>query len=380
MKIALIGYEANIKNRVGSNQYAFELLKAIYELDHKNQYTIFLPTLPLSDLPPVRYNWHYKICGPKKFWNLFGLPLALFRQKPKVDLVFNPGHYCPLIFPAPLVVTIMDLGYLRFPRHFTKKIYWKLKFWTALSIKRAKHLLTISQATKNDIIRYYRIDSKKITVSYPGYDKNKFDIKILRYKDIKRVKEKYGIKGKYLLFLSTLKPSKNVEGLLKAVEILVGSQELGVRTQYSELKLVIAGRKGWMFEEIFKKVKELNLQDKVIFTDFIEEKEAPILMAGAEVFVLPSFWEGFGIPVVEAMASGTPVVVSNAGSLPEIVGDAGIIVDPYNPESIACGIKKAIEEKDRLVVKGLKQSRQFNWLNCGKKAIEILEKAGGINV
>jgi len=363
MRIALIGYEANIKNRVGSNQYAYELMKALYELDLKNQYTIFLPTPPLSDLPKARSNWQYQVVGPKKFWNLFGLPLGLFKQKPKPDLVFNPGHYCPLILPAPLVVTIMDLGYLRFPEHFTKKIYWKLRFWTALSIKRASHLLTISEATKNDIIKYYGLKPEKVTVAYPGYDKEIFKLPINKLQ-IEKVKEKYKIKSDYILFLSTLKPSKNIEGLLKAFEML----------EVKNLKLIVAGKKGWMFEKIFEKVEELGLENKVIFTDFVKEDEVPVLMAGAKVFVLPSFWEGFGIPVVEAMAMGIPVVVANVGSLLEIVREAGILIDPYNPEDITQGIKKAMEEKDRLIAKGLEQSRQFDWLNCAKQVIKVLEK------
>ena len=367
MKIALIGYEANIKNRVGSNQYAFELIKALYELDRKNQYTIYLPTSPLPDLPPSKSNWQYRIVGPRKFWNLFGLPVALFQQKPRPDVVFNPGHYCPLFCPAPLVVSIMDLGYLHYPEHFTKKIYWKLKFWTALSIRRATHLLTISQSTKNDIMKYYRIGSEKITIGYPGYDKKNFQFPISNFQ-IGKVKEKYKIGGDYVLFLSTLKPSKNIEGLLEAFK--------RITSHVSRIALVIAGKKGWLFEKIFEKVKELGLKDKVIFTGFVEEKEVPALMAGAKVFVMPSFWEGFGIPVVEAMACGTPVVVSNVGSLPEVIGEGGIVVNPYKPESIADGIKKAIKDGEKFSEQGLKQVQQFSWLNCAEKVIKVLNDIG----
>lgn len=361
MKIALIGYEANIKNRVGSNQYAFELMKALHQLDQKNQYTVYLPTPPLPDLPPARDGWHYKVVGPRKLWNFLALPLALMRQTPKPDVVFNPSHYAPLLFPAPLVISIMDLGYLRFPQHFTKSIYWKLKLWTALSIRRAAQILTISQATKNDIIKYYKIDSNKITVGYPGYDEKLFKWPISQLK-IEKIKEKYRIVGNYLLFLSTLKPSKNIEGLLTAFK------------KIPKIKLVITGKRGWLFEKIFQKVKELGLEPRVVFTDFIEEKDVPVLMAGAKVFVLPSFWEGFGIPVIEAMAVGTPLVVAKAGSLPEIVGEAGIVVNPYQPESIANGIEKAFIQREELIKKGLKQVKRFNWLNCAQKTLEVLEK------
>lgn len=360
MKIGLVGYEANIKNRVGSNQYAFELLKAIYQFDKKNQYIVYLPNQPLPDLPKERKNWHYRVIGPGRLWNIFGLPRALFQDRPEV--VFNPGHYCPLCSPVPLVVSIMDLGYLRFPEQFTKPIYFKLKFWTGLSIKRAKHILTISKSTKNDIIKYYRVDSKKITLTYPGYDENRFNFKI-KEEEINQVREKYKLKSDYLLFLSTLKPNKNIEGLLEAFKLL----------NKKELSLVIAGRKGWLFNSIFAKVNELNLGERVIFTDFVPEDEIPALMKGAEAFVLPSFWEGFGIPVIEAMACGTPVVVANAGSLPEIVGQAGVVVDPYQPKGIAEGIEKAIEKRENYLEKGLKQTKKFSWQKCAQKTIKVLE-------
>lgn len=361
MRITLIGYEANIKNRVGSNQYAFELIKAIYQLDKKNQYTVFLPSQPLSDLPKQRKNWRYQVVGPKKLWNIFGLPRALLQQKP--GLVFNPGHYCPLFSFAPLVVSIMDLGYLRFPEQFTKPIYWKLKFWTGLSIKRAKHIFAISESTKNDIITYYKVSPDKITITYPGYDENKFKVQTSKFK-VKKVEKKYRIRGDYLLFLSTLKPNKNIKGLLEAFK----------RLKIRGLKLVIAGRKGWLFQSIFEKVKELGLEKEVVFTGFVDETDVPALIKGAKVFVMPSFWEGFGIPVVEAMACGTPVVVSNAGSLPEIIGEGGIIVNPYNPEEIARGIKKAIKNKDDLIKKGLKQAEKFSWQKCAEKTIKVLER------
>lgn len=376
MRIALIGYEANIKNRVGSNQYAFELIKAIYQIDKKNQYTVYLPSPPLPDLPKERKNWHYQVVSPRKLWNIFGLPRALYQQK--FDIVFNPGHYSPLFFPAPLVVAIMDLGYLHFPEQFTKPIYLKLKFWTGLSIRRAKHILAISESTKNDIIKYYQVNPDKVSVTYLGYDREKFSDR-QPVTSIQRVKKKYGIKGDYVLFLGTLKPNKNIEGLLEAFKLVISNQWLVVRkkkpvtSHQSPTTLVIAGRKGWLFNSIFAKVKELGLKERVVFTGFVDEDDTPALMKGAKVFVMPSFWEGFGIPVVEAMACGTPAVVSNAGSLPEIVGGAGVVVNPYQPKEIARGIEEAIGKRDDLIKKGLKQAQKFSWQECAKKTIKVLE-------
>ena len=364
MRIALIGYEANISHRVGSNQYAFELLKALYNIDRVNDYTIYLPSLPLKDLPQEREGWSYKVVGPKKCWNLLGLPLALFKQRPKPDIVFSPGHYSPLFSPSPLFVSIMDLGYLKFPDHFTKKTYWKLRLGTAFSIKRAKHIFTISRSSQNDIIKYYNIDPRKITVSYPGIDHQSFNLKAKEKTD--KVREKYKIEGDYLLFLSTLKPSKNIEGLLKAFAEVVKSNR--------KISLVIAGKKGWLYDQIFNKVKSLGIEKRVVFTGFVDENDVPGLMAGAKVFVLPSFYEGFGIPVVEAMACGTPVVVSRAGSLPEIVGRARVIVNPNSHLDVARGIKEALTEGDNLIEKGLRQAKKFNWQDTAEKILKTLEK------
>jgi len=361
--MALVGYEANIKNRVGSNQYAFELLKAIHRLDRRNKYVVYLPGPPLADLPKERTGWQYRVIGPPRLWNILGLPGALYQQRPKPEVVFNPGHYSPLFFPAPLVISIMDLGYLHFPGQFTKPILFKLKFWTALSIRRARHIFAISESTKNDIMKYYGVASDKITTTYLGYDKSEFHHRLAEAK-IAKVRKKYKISGDYILFLGTLKPNKNIEGLLKAFKLLDDSQ----------LRLVIAGRKGWLFKSIFNEVKQLGLEKRVIFTDFVEEEDVSALMTGAEVFAQPSFWEGFGIPVVEAMACGTPVVVSDAGSLPEIAGEAGIVVNPNKPEDIARGIKGALKNRESLVKKGLVQVKKFDWEECAKQTIRVLER------
>jgi len=341
------------------------LLKALYQIDKKNDYLVYLPSPPLPDLPKERKGWRYRVIGPSRLWNIFGLPRALFLEKPRPAVVFNPGHYSPLFLSPPFVISIMDLGHLHFPQELTKPILLKLKFWTSFSIKRASHIFAISESTKNDIIKYYDISRDKVTVTYLGYDQKKFNPRAKEQKS-ERVKKKYGIKDDYILFLSTLKPRKNIEGLLEALTIL----------DDKNLQLVIAGRKGWLYQSIFEKVKELGLGERVVFTGFVEEEDVPALMAGAKVFTLPSFWEGFGIPAVNAMACGVPVVVSNAGSLPEVVGEAGIMVDPYKPEEIARGIKEAIENRDELVEKGLEQVKKFSWEKCAQETLKVLEKVG----
>jgi glycosyltransferase involved in cell wall biosynthesis len=169
------------------------------------------------------------------------------------------------------------------------------------------------------------------------------------------------------LFLGTLKPSKNIEGLIEAFSII---------NHQSSIILVVAGKKGWLYESVFEKVEKLGLKNKVIFTDFIPEDEVSTLIQGATLFVMPSFWEGFGMPALEAMAMGTPVVVSNVASLPEVVGEAGILVDPYDTQKMAEAIKNVLESKslyNKLREKGLKRARKFTWQRCAKKSLEVLE-------
>lgn len=373
MRINLIANEANVLHRVGSNQYAFGLIKALADLDKKNDYQVFLSRSPLADLPKPRRNWWYQVVAPARLANFWALPRAL----PAADVTFVPGHYSPWFCPKPLVVSIMDLGFLRFPQQFTRPIYWKLKYWTKFSVRQASHILAISQSTKDDLVKFYGLPSKKITVTYPGYDQQEARFKRQDLRG-KKIKKKYKIKNDYILFLSTLKPNKNIEGLLEAFRILFPRtprrRAAAHHPRSAGLSLVIAGRQGWLYERIFAKVKQLGLADKVIFTDFVPEADVPALMRGAKAFVLPSFWEGFGIPVVAAMAIGTPVVVADRGSLPEIVGEAGIIVDPSQPAAIAAGIRQALKDYDKLSQLGIKQAKKFSWGKCARETLTVLEK------
>lgn len=361
MLIGIDGNEANVAKRVGSNQYAFELLQALSKIETLHQFLVFLREKPLPDMPSRKKNWSYKVFGPKRFWTRWRLPLELYFGRPRPEIFFSPGHYGPLFLPMPLVCSIMDLGFLKFPDQFTRKDFLQLSSWTKKSIQKASHLFAISQATKDDIIKEFQVPEEKITVTYPGYDWKRFNLQINQEK-IDAVRKKYKIENGYILFLSTLKPSKNIERLISAFK----------KANLGNLKLVIAGKKGWLYDTIFSKVKELAVVDKVVFTDFVPDEDVSALMAGAQVFVLPSFWEGFGIPVLEAMACGVPVVVSQLGSLPEVVGKSGITVNPYSEESIASGIKRALENKNKMSKLGLEQVKKFSWETCAKKTLETL--------
>lgn len=360
----LIGIDANEANmtskRVGVNQYAFDLLHAIYRLKPRHNFEIYLKNPRLTDLPEPRDGWSYRYIPFPKLWTQTRLPLDLYLHKPRPDVFLSLGHYAPRWSPVKTVICIMDLGFLDNPNQFTPKDFNQLKNWTKYSVNKSSKIIAISQATKKDILRHYQYKAENIIVSYPSYDIENFFPK----KD-QKVLDKYDIKVPYILFLSSLKPNKNVEGLIKAFSMISNKHNL---------ILVIAGKKGWQYDAIFSLVKELQITDRVIFTGFVEEHEAPILMSMAKAFVLPSFHEGFGIPVLEAMACGTPVVTSNIASLPEVGGNAAVYIDPGNINSIAQGIEIAIgKNRSKLVKAGLEQVKLFSWSKTAQEVINTLE-------
>ena len=372
--IAIDGNEANLTQRVGVNTYAYEILTNLKKLqDNKeidHDFLIYLSENPKKHLPKTNSKWKYKVLPGKGKWIITKLVPELYFGKEKPDLIFTPSHYAPPFSPIPRVCAIMDLGYLEFPAQFRKHDYWQLKYWSAWSINISKYILTISEATKKDIIYRYPKSKKKVFKALLAYDSKVFNTKIAK-KSIQEVKNKYSIGNQYVLFLSTLKPSKNITGLLKAWK--------KIENKYPKTKLVITGKKGWLYEEIFENAQKLGLEDRVVFTGFVDEADKAPLIAGAKVFALPSFWEGFGLDVLNSLACGVPVVSSNAGSLPEVGGEAATHFNPYKTEEISNALEKVLKmnqkEYNKLSKKGITQANNFSWEKTARETIKVLEKA-----
>jgi glycosyltransferase involved in cell wall biosynthesis len=331
-----------------------------------------LKNLPEKDMPEESENFKYRVLKGGKAWIIRKLTLHLILNPEKLDVFFSPSHYVPLFSKVPRICSIMDLGYLEFSGQFKKTDFWQLKLWTAYSIFVSKAIIAISNGTKKDIVRHYPFAQGKIHVTHLSFDDEVVDTKVIT-NDVRRIKNKYSIVGDYILYLGTLKPSKNIEGLIRAFRLLTMDSVLSTR-----VKLVITGKKGWLYEPIFALVRKLRLNKDVILTDFVPEKDKIVLLKGAKLFVLPSFWEGFGIDVVNAMAVGVPVVVSNRGSLPEIVGQAGIVIDPASLESIAQGLKKVLSMSDleynKLIKDGQSQAQKFSWEKTARKTMQLFER------
>ena len=373
MIIGIDGNEANVINRVGVNQYCFELLWGLYKLQdewkNKHKIIVFLKKEPLKDLPGESEYFKYKLLSGSSMWIIRKLTPHLIFSNKKPDIFFTPSHYVPLFCPMPRICSIMDLGFLNFSTQFKKLVLWQLKLWSAFSVFVSKRVIAISNSTKDDIVRHYPFASEKTYVTHLAYDSSKYNVNVPQ-DDVRRIKERYTIVDDYILFLSTLKPSKNVEGLVDAYKL--------VKSKYPKIKLVIGGKKGWMYDSIFQKVKNLDLEEDIIFTGFVDEKDKPALFKGAKLFVLPSFWEGFGLDVLNSLACGTPVVVSNAGSLPEVAGNSGIYINPNDSSDIAEGIDKVLSmsnlEYNKIVQEGLAQAKKFSWEKTARETLKILEE------
>ena len=366
MVIGIDGNEANVEKKVGIGEYAYELLLQFAKVrdEGKFKFEIYLKDNPRSEMPVPSSNLRYNVIGPRKMWTQFGLPLNLFLSK-RPDIFFTPTHYAPRFSPIPTAISIMDLSFIHFPNLFAKRDLYQLTNWTRYSVKNASKIFTISQSSKDDIIDAYGVEDKKIFVTCPGI-KEGTNVKILTMDDLRK---KFGIDKDYILFVGTLQPRKNIVKLIEAFS----------KIEKENLLLVLVGKKGWLYENILSAPEKFGVLERVKFLDFVEDKDLPSLYKNALCFALPSLYEGFGLPVLEAMKHGCPVLTSNVSSLPEAGGDAAIYFDPNNADDIKEKIEKVIKNptlRQEMIEKGYNQIKKFSWEKTAKETLRVLEDLG----
>jgi glycosyltransferase involved in cell wall biosynthesis len=375
MVLAIDGYEANVEARVGIGQYAYEIITHLHALMTSEKdpplTTVYVPTPPRADMPEEGAWWKYRMMQPGNLWTVFGLPLGLLTQHPKPDVVFSPTHYAPRFVTIPKIISIMDLSFLTYPDLFRASDRYKLTHWTAHSVAHAARIFTISAFSKRAIIDRYGVPEKRVIVTYPGFRMPK------KYSaSFERVAREYSLDHEFILSVGTIQPRKNYERLIEAF-----SHAVRKAGGAKDLDLVIVGKKGWLYDDILAAPKTYHVESRVKFLEYVPDSDLALLYAHAVCFVMPSLYEGFGFPVLEAMAYGCPVVVSRTSSLPEIAGESGIYVDPEDIESIAHGLVTALtsrgsrEEKER-IEKGHQQVKKFSWETAAKKTLEVIEEVG----
>lgn len=292
-----------------------------------------------------------------RLWTHIRLSLEMLRHPP--DVLFVPAHVLPIVHPHRSLVTVHDLGYLYFPEAHPPRQRWYLDRSTRWHVRTAAHLIADSRATKRDLIEQYQARPDRISVAYPGLDPGVRRVDDPR--EIARIKAKYHINGDYLLYLGTIQPRKNLSRLIEAFARAACS-----------LPLVLAGKRGWYSEQL---MKEAN--DRVMFIGYVEAQDKSALLSGAKAFVFPSLYEGFGFPVLEAMACGTPVLCSNTSSSPEVAGDAAWQVDPLSVEAIADGLTLITTDDDlrrTLIEHGYAQAQRFTWQTCADVVLGVFDQ------
>jgi len=363
MIIGIDGNEANQVQRVGVGQFAFNIISSLSKIDHQNEYCIFLKQPPLKDMPPESTNWHYQVFGPQKLWTKIALPLHLFFSKVKYDLIYSPSHYSPHFSPFPTMPTIHDIGYLNNPNEFNKKDYYQLVNWTKRSIQKASKIAAVSNFTKNELIKTYSLEPQKIFIVPNGVNQiNSPSLKV-----INQTLSKYQLtKSKYYISVGTLKPNKNYPFLIESFAQF--------HQENPEIKLVIAGKKGWVYDSIFETVTKLKIANSIIFTDFIDENTKIALVSQSIATVIPSTYEGFGIPAIESQMLGVPVISSNIPPLKEILSDSAIFIDPTNHTDLLQAFTKVLNKDiaKKLIDQGYSNSASYSWDHAAQKLLTAI--------
>jgi len=368
MLIGIDTSRAVIGQRTGTENYSLNLIRHLLTLGGGHRYRLYFTRPPSLGLFPPMANCEFRVMPFPRLWTHLRLSLEMIRRPP--DVLFIPAHVLPILHPRASVVTIHDLGYLYFPRAHRPLDRLYLDLSTRFNARAAAHLIADSIATKRDLAECYGVDAAKITVAYPGYDATAFR-PVRDETAIEVVKARYGIASEYILFVGTIQPRKN---LVRLIEAFANLQTC----KLANLQLVIAGKRGWLYEGIFQRVEKLGLEGQVVFMGYVAEQDLPALFSGAKLFAFPSLYEGFGLPILEAMACGTPVVCSNASSLPEVAGDAAILVDPLDVEELAAAMERVLRDKElqaEMIERGFEQAKRFSWEKCAQETLAVLEEA-----
>ncbi len=367
MTIGIDAERANNPVKTGVEHYAKQLILHLAKIDHANKYILYLRTPPENWFAQLPSNFSVKILGygPIPFpylWTQLRLSWEMLWHAP--DLLFIPAATMPLIHPRRSVYTSHDLGWIHYPEIFTWYMRQFHRVFSWIASHTAKRIIAISDATKRDLIKFYKLRPEKISVVPHGYEAEPKDFNKLSSEVAAQLPEKY------VLFLSTLQPRKNVSLLIDAFRDL--------KTQHPELphKLVIVGKAGWKFEQILRKIDENK--DIVVYLKHISDDDRWPVYHRADTFIHPSLYEGFGMWILEAFECEVAVAVANNSSLPEVGGDAAVYFDPKSKQEIQDAMYKLLtnpELRAELIAKGKQRLPLYGWDRCAKETLAVFQEA-----
>ncbi len=364
---------AAVHHRAGIGRYTQELLAALVALDPAVTYSVFYnrpvdarPDPPADRLPALTVPW-----GDKP-WRLRVLLSHLLRRPqdsllPGIDLFHATDHLLPYLGRAPGIFTLYDVTYLLTDTHATLNRAF-LTLMMPRFLQHAHGVIAISESTRRDMLRHYRVDERKVRVIYggvaPRFQPATPDV-------MAQVRQKYNLPEHFILAVGTIEPRKNLVRLLEAYRSLLD--------RGSDVGLVIAGRTGWRSEGFFERLAALRLAERVTLLGPFPDAELPALYSAADVLAFPSLYEGFGLPVLEAMACGTPVVASNTSAIPEVAGEASILVPPQDVAALAAALERVLADatlRADLRVRGLAQAARFTWQRSAEATLALYRSIG----
>lgn len=374
----IIGVDASRANKLyktGTEWYSYHSIQELKKIaDPEDQFILYSRESLAGGLEILPKNWQSKVLRwpPQKLWTQIRLSLEMFFHPP--EMLFVPAHVIPFFYPKKVLTTCHDVGFLRLPELYSKIELAYHRFALRTTCRHAQKIIAVSEFTKKELMELTGISPERVAVVYNGYDRNRYKV-IEGQTAVERVLKKYNLSKPYILYIGRLEFKKNTPGLVQAFGILKKSSQF--RALSSKLKLVLAGQPGFGFEKVTEAIVENDLHDEVILPGWVDEEDLPLLINGADLFIFPSFYEGFGIPVLEAMACGTPVVASDIESIRETANEAVYFVDPWKPENIAAGIARVLSDeslREELKIRGLAQVEKFSWEKCAKETLAVIQQ------
>jgi glycosyltransferase involved in cell wall biosynthesis len=366
----LIGIDASrstLARRTGTERYSLEIIRALIELPTDDRFVLYFNQPPPPDLFPRSERVRWRVMPARRLWTVGRLSFEMATHPPEV--LFVPSHTLPLVTPRATVATIHDLGYLHFPNEHPRLTRWLRRGANRWSAHRATQVVAISEATRDDLIRFEHVDPARISVVHHGCAPRFRPVRDAAQLDA--VRTRFGLDAPYFLFVGTLQPRKNLERLLQAFDLAAATRP--------GLLLALGGAIGWQSERFQRALQHMRARDRVRLLGYVDDDDLPVLLSGAVGLAFPSLYEGFGLPALEAMACATPVLTSNTSSLPEVVGEAGLLVDPLDVSAIAAGLGSLADSPDLredLGRRGLARAAGFTWQRAAEQTLAVIHAAG----
>ncbi len=378
MKIGINLLAMSPKKSGGIFIYAKSLIKHLSKMDCSNEYYLFTNRENEREfdvgnsklLSNIFINIGTKPQFKRIIWEQLILPIYIRRLK--LDVIHSLSYTLPILAGGHRVITICDMLYKVHPEYINliKKMYWRI--FVPISACRCQKIITISENSKNDISRYLNVKREKIVVTSLALNDDLAKVKMPAQEEVEAVCRRQGLSRPYILSVGGIGKHKNPFCLIKAFEIVYKRPEM------REFSLVISGNDYGIKEEVIRLIKKRNLEHDVILPGYIDTKDLPAIYSGAEAYICPSYFEGFGLPLLEAMHYGIPIVASNKSSIPEVAGDAAIYVDPNNPEQLADVIYEVIsnsELRKKMISRGYARVKEFSWEKTARLTLEAYEEA-----